>query len=123
MVKPMLRTRSRKRIRKKVPGGSTVTHYKEAKPARKTCGRCAKQLSGVENDVTSVLRNLSKSQKVPTRPYAGVLCPDCVERLITYATRFEVKHKHPEYADMNLQRDLTIEKYLPRGWFASISTK
>ncbi len=123
MVKPMLRTRARKRVKKRVPGGSTVTHYKEAKSARKKCARCGTQLSGVENEVCCVLRNMSKSEKVPSRPYAGVLCPDCVERLVRYTTRFEVKNKYPEYAEMSLQRDLTIERYLPKDWFASLSKK
>jgi len=123
MVKPMLRSRSRKKVKKRVPGGRTVTHFREGKPKRKVCGRCGKQLSGVPSAVSSVMRNLAKSEKVPTRPYAGVLCPDCVERLVAYATRFEVKHNYPDYSEMELQRDLTIERFLPKGWFDSLSKK
>jgi len=77
----------------------------------------------VPSDLSSVIRNLSKSEKKPSRPYAGVLCPACVDRLVRYTTRFEVKNRNPEYAEMELQRDLTIEKYLPKGWYASISGK
>lgn len=120
MVKPMLRTDAKKKVRKRTPGGRTTTHYREAKPGRKTCGRCGKQLSGVPNNIKSVIRNLSKSEKVPNRPYAGVLCPQCVEKLVRYVTRFEVKKRYPEYADLEIKRDLTLEKYLPPGWFKGL---
>lgn len=123
MVKPMLRSRSKKNVQVKTPGGRTVTHYNKKKPGKKTCGRCGAELGGVPSDVSSVIRNLAKSKKGPTRPYSGVLCSGCVKRLTTYATRFEVKNKYPEYADMELQRDLTIEKFLPAGWYSSLSTK
>jgi large subunit ribosomal protein L34e len=123
MVKPMLRTRARKKVQVKTPGGRTVTHIKEGKPSKRTCGRCGINLAGVPSEVSSVMRNMAKSEKVPSRPYAGVLCSACVERLVTYTTRFEVKSKYPEYAEMELQRDLTIEKYLPKDWYNSVSKK
>jgi large subunit ribosomal protein L34e len=123
MVKPMLRTRARKKVQVKTPGGRNVRHTKEGKPSKKTCGRCGINLGGVPSEVSSVMRNMAKSEKVPSRPYAGVLCSACVERLVIYTTRLEVKNKYPEYAEMELQRDLTIEKYLPADWYNSVSKK
>lgn len=123
MVKPMLRSRSKKKVQVKTPGGRTVTHIKEGKPSKKTCGRCGINLAGVPSDLSSIIRNMAKSEKSPSRPYAGVLCPACVDRLVRYTTRFEVRSKTPEYADMELQRDLTIEKYLPKGWYDSVTRK
>lgn len=121
MVKPMLRSRSKKRVQRRTPGGKIVTHYKKEKPGKQKCGRCGKLLSGVPNAVPLDVRKMSKSERVPTRPYAGVLCPRCTEDLVRYSTRFEVKFNYPEFSEMGLMRDLTIEKFLPRGWFDSIS--
>jgi len=123
MVKPMLRSRSKKKVHKRTPGGHTVLRHKGKKHGVKTCARCSKHLSGVPSDASSVIRNLSKSQKAPNRPYAGVLCQECVERLVAYTTRFEVKNNYPEFSEMELQRDLTLERFLPKGWFASLSKK
>lgn len=121
MVKPMLRTRSRKRVQKRTPGGRVVTHYKAEKAKAKTCARCGEALSGVANATNSELSKLSKSEKIPTRAYAGVLCQGCVESLYRYSTRLEVKYTNPEYSDIEITRDLTLEKFLPRGWFKKLS--
>ncbi|HIE33558.1 MAG TPA: 50S ribosomal protein L34e [Candidatus Altiarchaeales archaeon] len=120
MVEPRLRSRSKKRVQKRTPGGRTVTHYKREKPSKQKCGRCHRPLSGVPNNIPSKVRKLSKSEKIPSRPYAGVLCPECVEKLLRYQTRFEVKFKYSEFRNMELRRDLTIEKFLPRDWWMNL---
>ncbi len=120
MVAPMYRSRSKKRDQVRVPGGKTVTHYKRKKPGENHSGRCGNALPGVPNYIPSEMKDLSKSEKTPERPYAGVLCSGCTEKLFKYKTRFEVKHKHSEFADMELRRDLTIEKYLPATWWDSL---
>lgn len=120
MVKRMLRSTSKKKVKVRTPGGRTATHYKDKKPKKRKCGRCWKLLSGVANVKTSGVGKLSRSEKIPKRLYAGVLCADCLEKLLRYETRFIVKAKYPEYADMELARDLTLEKFLPKGWFNSL---
>lgn len=120
MVAPRLRSRSKKRVYRRTPGGKTVIHYKRKKPNKHKCGRCGKPLSGVPNAIPSRIRKMRKSERVPKRPYAGILCSDCTEKLFRYRTRFEVKFNYPEFADMDLRRDLTIEKFLPRGWWDRI---
>jgi large subunit ribosomal protein L34e len=123
MVKPMLRTRSKKRVMTRLPGGKTVLHFKHKKPSKKTCARCNVNLAGSPSGSIAEIGKMSKSEKAPTRPYTGVLCPICVEKLISYKTRSEVRYKYPEYADVEIRRDLTLERFLPKGWFNSIAKK
>ena len=123
MVKPMLRTRARKKVKTRIPGGKTVIHYKEGKHSKRTCGRCESILDGVASASSSGMQKISKSEKVPTRSYAGVLCPACVEDLFRYQTRFTVKASYPDYANMEFRRDLTLERFLPKGWYAQVSKK
>ena len=121
MVAPKNRSGSRKRISRRTPGGRTVLHYKKKKSGRALCGRCGKPLQGTPKSNYADIRKMSRSERAPTRAYAGVLCSDCTEGLQRYVTRFEVKFGYPEYADMEVSRDLTIEKFLPKGWFSEIS--
>jgi len=121
MVSPKHRSRSVKKRQVRTPGGRTVTHYKKKKPSKHKCGRCGKVLAGVPSRIQSEIRKLSKSEKVPSRVYAGDLCADCVDSLIRYRTRFEVKFKYSEFSDLELRRDLTLERFLPRGWWQEIS--
>lgn len=123
MVAPRYRSRSKKRRQVRIPGGKTVIRYKRKKPSRNHCGRCGKPLSGVPNYIPSEMGKLGKSKKIPERPYAGVLCNECVERLFRYKTRFEVRFKYPEFKDMELKRDLTIERFLPITWWDSLQKK
>jgi large subunit ribosomal protein L34e len=123
MTAPKHRSRSRKRRQVKTPGGETVTHYKKKKPSENHCGRCGKTLQGVPNKTPSKMKKLSKSMKTPERPYAGILCNKCMEKLFRYKTRFEVKYRYTEYADMELKRDLTIEKYLTTTWWDNLQKK
>jgi len=120
MVRRFLRTRSRKRVRKVTPGGLKVTHFKREKPSKAVCGRCKKNLGGMPNRIPSELGALKKSERIPSRPYAGVLCNQCLDDLIRYTTRFEVKYTNPEFKNLELQRDLTLERFLPQGWHAQV---
>ncbi|MBD3387906.1 MAG: hypothetical protein GF416_02555 [Candidatus Altiarchaeales archaeon] len=121
MVAPSKRTRSTKKVRRKTPGGKNTTLFRRAKSAKPRCGRCGKQLSGMASGTATEMKSFNKSSKVPARPYAGVLCTDCLDGLVRYVTRMEAKHKESAFADLNLQRDLTLEKYLPRGWWGEVS--
>jgi large subunit ribosomal protein L34e len=116
MVRRSLRTRSTKKVKVTTPGGRNVTHFRSEKPDRAICGRCGGQLSGVVLCSATESRNTPASSKAPARPYAGVLCSDCLDEMIRYVTRLEVKNTVPDYAEMKVQRDLTIEKFLPAGW-------
>ncbi len=122
MVEPRKRSRSAKKVKRRTPGGGTATHFRGKKHGKPVCGRCGKKLSGVASDRPSQVRNLTKGGKLPARPYAGTLCSDCLDSLVRYVTRMEVKHSVPEYGDLQVERDLTLEKYLPRGWWGEVSS-
>ncbi|MEM1873340.1 MAG: 50S ribosomal protein L34e [Acidilobaceae archaeon] len=83
MVRPKLRTRSFRRVKRRTPGGFTVVHYEKRKPGVAVCSRCGKPLGGVPRLRSSGLRSLSKSKKRPNRPYGGVLCSSCLAELIS----------------------------------------
>ncbi|PKP53583.1 MAG: 50S ribosomal protein L34e [Candidatus Altiarchaeales archaeon HGW-Altiarchaeales-3] len=117
MVSRQLRSRSKRRRSVRTPGGSVVIHYNKKKPNKHCCGRCKSELHGTPNDIPSRVRKMRKTERVPTRPYAGTLCGKCMHELMKYQTKFEIKFNHDEFSDMGFKRDLTIEKYLPRGWW------
>jgi len=120
MVERSKRTRSVKKVKIRTPGGITTTHYRSGRAAKVRCGLCEKALPAVASGTPTQLKGMSASSKVPNRPYAGVLCSDCVDGLIRYVTRMEVKFISPEYANMPIERDLTIEKFLPRNWWGDV---
>lgn len=115
MTAPRHKSRSNKRVKVKLPGGKNVMHYKQKKPGKHICGRCGKQLSGVPSKSVNELANMSKTEKVPTRPYAGVLCTGCTQQLFTYKARMDAVRKNPDMG-LSINRDLTIEKFLPVNW-------
>lgn len=78
MVRPALRSRSFRRVKRKAPGGRVVLHFKPRKPTKHTCKNCKKVLAGVPNMMNSKFRSVSISQKRPTRPYGGNLCGNCM---------------------------------------------
>jgi large subunit ribosomal protein L34e len=82
MPRPALRTRSLRKIRKKLPGGASIIHYIKKKPKRAVCANCGKPLHGVAGGLTSRVRGLSKSRKRPERPYGGKLCAKCARAQI-----------------------------------------
>jgi len=81
MVKPKLRSRSKKRRRVRTPGKRLVTHYKRKKPGIARCAVCKKSLHGVPRLNPSEMEKLPKSKKRPERPYGGNLCSKCMRDL------------------------------------------
>ena len=82
MVRPALRSRSRRRVKVRTPGGRQVTHYEKRKPGPARCARCGRPLAGVPRLRPNRLRRMSKTAKRPERPYGGVLCPSCLAELL-----------------------------------------
>ncbi|MBI2575929.1 50S ribosomal protein L34e, partial [Candidatus Woesearchaeota archaeon] len=46
-MQPRLRSRTFRRLRKKTPGGRTVTHYTKRKPKQAHCSSCGGKLHGI----------------------------------------------------------------------------
>ncbi|MFH1788247.1 MAG: hypothetical protein ABH834_02555 [Candidatus Altiarchaeota archaeon] len=104
MVEPKKRTRSVKRVSKRTPKGRTVIRFKKEKLARPKCGRCGSKVP-------------DKNKKI----YGRNLCSRCTEDLLRYTVQWKAKTLADEVKDVELRRDLTIEKYLPAGWFADLA--
>lgn len=82
MPRPALRSKSLRKIRKRLPGGASIIHYIKKKPKRAVCAKCKKPLHGVAGGLTSRVRSLAKSKKKPSRPYGGQLCSKCAKQEI-----------------------------------------
>ena len=85
-----LRSRSYRRLQRKVPGGSTRLHYERKKPKAARCGNCGAVLKGIPRELPIKFKGMSKSQKRPERPYGGVLCSRCMRQTIVQKFRAEI---------------------------------
>ncbi|MBU0898871.1 MAG: 50S ribosomal protein L34e [Nanoarchaeota archaeon] len=83
MPRPRLRTNFLKKIRKKLPGGGYVIHYKKRNPSLPSCAECGKSLQGVAKGRFNKIKNAAKSIKKPTRKYGGNLCANCTKKNIS----------------------------------------
>ena len=82
MPRPAQRSRSFRKLRKKMPSGRYKMHYVKKKPGMARCAVCRKPLHGVARGRENALKKLTKSEKRPTRPYAGNLCSSCMRSAI-----------------------------------------
>lgn len=85
------RSRSLRRVKVKVPGGTTKLVYKKRKKAKAKCGSCGVILKGVPREIPSKMKNLAKSKKRPQRPYGGMLCSSCLKKLMVSKARGGLK--------------------------------
>ena len=82
MPAPRLRSRSLRRVFRRVPGGRTTLHYKNRKPKAAKCSNCGAILKGVLRELPYRMRTLAKTKKRPERPYGGVLCSRCMRQIV-----------------------------------------
>ena len=82
MPAPRLRSRSFRRIFRKVPGGRVSLHYKKRKPKAAKCGKCGAMLKGIPREHPFRMRSMPKTMKRPERPFGGVLCSRCMRKSI-----------------------------------------
>lgn len=78
MPSPRLRSRSLRKVFRKVPGGRVSLHYKRKKPSPAQCAKCGDVLKGVPRELPYKMSAMAKTQKRPERPYGGVLCSRCM---------------------------------------------
>lgn len=86
MVRPALRSRSRRRVWRRVPGGEVKVFYEKSYVYEAYCAVCGRPLGGVPRDIR-VIRYGPKTAKRPERPYGGVLCPTCLATAIKLSVR------------------------------------
>lgn len=58
----------------------------------KTCSICGKKLEGTGKGAKTLSR--------PTRKFAGILCPTCVQRVIKLKSRLDDKAIRPDQVDL-----------------------
>ena len=86
MVRPALRSRSPKRVARRVPSGESRVFYERDYRHLAHCALCGRPLGGVPRDLRDARRG-PKSSKRPERPFGGVLCPRCLALAYRVALR------------------------------------
>jgi len=99
-------------IKQRTPTGKNVSRYLKQKPDRAICGRCSGKLAGVPRDSPNRVQKMARSARTVSRKFGGVLCHKCVKEVEKYKTRME--------SGFAVKRDLTLEKFLPSKWYASL---
>lgn len=75
MTKPSQKTHGRRKLRVTLPSGRRTFHFQPRAHGKATCMRCGSELHGVP---TNKPQNQARSSRAPSRPYAGILCPNCL---------------------------------------------
>jgi len=83
------RSRSKRRVKVKTPGGKIVIHYRPRKPSKSKCAECGAPLAGVPRERPIKMRTMAKTAKRPERPYGGALCTKCSRREIISSARLK----------------------------------
>ncbi|MBT3691516.1 50S ribosomal protein L34e [Candidatus Woesearchaeota archaeon] len=79
MVQGKEKSRSKRRVYVKTPGGKLKKHYRIRKPSQLTCAECGKKLLGIPRLIPSKFRSLPKTKKRASRPYSN-LCSKCMRK-------------------------------------------
>jgi large subunit ribosomal protein L34e len=81
MVQGKQKSRSKRRVFVRTPGGEVKKHYRIRKASPLTCAECGKRLQGIPRLIPSKLRSLPKTKKKASRPYSN-LCSSCMRKKI-----------------------------------------
>jgi len=87
MPQPYLRTRSKKQLKTKVPGGTIKTHYKKEKNSKALCSLCKRPLTGIPRSNPAKYRKLNYTKKRIWRLYGGKICAKCLKNAIKQVAR------------------------------------
>ncbi|HJW98026.1 MAG TPA: 50S ribosomal protein L34e [Candidatus Bathyarchaeia archaeon] len=85
MPRPSERTRSKKRLIRPLPGGTSGTLFKGEVGSPLKCSVCGQELAGVSN--TSKSRRLNLSKKRVWRPFGGQMCHSCLKTALKQTAR------------------------------------
>jgi len=91
MVRPMYRSRSLARLKRRLPGNNTTVHYEKRKPSAAHCPITGEVLRGVPVQRQAQLRKLPKSSRRPNRPYGGKLSATALSSAIHKAVLNEIE--------------------------------
>ncbi len=87
MPRGMYKSRTFRRVKTRLPGGSTVTRFLQRKPKQAHCARCGVELHGVPRALPSKMSTMAKTYKRPERAFGGVLCGRCLRDIIKLEAR------------------------------------
>ncbi|MBD3313522.1 50S ribosomal protein L34e [Candidatus Woesearchaeota archaeon] len=81
------KSRTLRRVFRRVPSGDTRIQYKKRNPGKAVCISCGDELKGVPLRKPSKIKNIPKSSRRPERPFGGNLCSACSRKEIIRRTR------------------------------------
>jgi large subunit ribosomal protein L34e len=81
------KSRTYRRVNRRVPGGRTSLHLKKRKPSKAHCASCGSVLKGVLRERPFKMKNTPKSMKRPERPFGGQLCSSCSRSIFIQKAR------------------------------------
>ena len=81
------KSRTLRRVFRRVPSSKIKLQYRKRKPRNAVCGSCGALLKGVPRERPYKMRSMSRSKKRPQRPYAGNLCSRCMRKKIIAIAR------------------------------------
>jgi len=105
MSLPMKRLRGQKRVYRRTPTGRVVVHAKKPTRAWSKCRICGSILGGVDGS-----RNARKSERAPTRIFAGEFCAGCVARIVKARVRVRGGEAKPEDYPFALREFIVVKK-------------
>ncbi len=87
MPQPRFRSRTYRRISKKLPGGKNILHHEKRMPDLPKCAVCKKELKGMPKLRAYKLQKTGISKKRPERAFGGYLCSGCARQQIKKESR------------------------------------
>ncbi|PIO00462.1 50S ribosomal protein L34e [archaeon CG10_big_fil_rev_8_21_14_0_10_43_11] len=81
------RSRSLKRVKKRVPSGESRLSFKKELPGKIVCAECGSELHGIAREKPIRFSNLNKSARTVSRKYGGMLCSSCSRESIRKEAR------------------------------------
>ena len=75
------KSRSKRRVFVRMPGGTTKKTYRIRKKSATKCSECGAILQGIPRLIPSKIKNLAKTKKRASRPYSN-LCSKCMRKKI-----------------------------------------
>jgi large subunit ribosomal protein L34e len=77
MPEGKFKSRTYRRLSKRLPSGKTVLRYEKRAPGQRLCAICKSELKGIPRVRPVEMQNLPKSMKTVERRYGGNLCSKC----------------------------------------------
>jgi large subunit ribosomal protein L34e len=87
MPAPRFKSRTLRRVNKKLPSGKVTIHYVKRKHQLPKCAICKKELKGMPKTRPFKLQKSGISKKRPERPFGGFLCSKCSREEIKKQSR------------------------------------